>query len=79
VLRLSLAGIAGEYADRLGTGAGLPAGEGGAMNYKIMVNLIHITKKTSGPRLWIQFDTDDLPFFRIAWCSGLWGPWMGWN
>lgn len=49
------------------------------MNYNVMVNLIHIIERTAGPRLWIQFDTDDLPFFRIAWRARPWGPWIGWN
>lgn len=39
-----------------------------------MINLENVTT-----RLWIQFDTDDLPFFRIAWGRELWGPWIGWN
>ena len=48
------------------------------MSYKTMVNLIHITEKTTRD-LWIQFDDDGLPYFRIAWRAGPWGPWIGWN
>jgi hypothetical protein len=40
--------------------------------------LVRIMPQTVG-RVWIQFEYDGLPFFRIAWQSGPWGLWIGWN
>jgi len=30
-------------------------------------------------RVSVQFDDGGLPFFRVAWRDGPWGPWVGWN
>lgn len=48
------------------------------MNYETMVNLVRFTEGAVGD-MWVQFEADGLPFFRIAWRAGLWGPWIGWN
>lgn len=47
-------------------------------NERIYSSFVRIAPRTDR-RLWIEFESDDMPFFRFLWGGWFRGHWMGWN